>query len=106
MEFLTFDQIKAQLRLDDTQAEAERTLLEMYGTAAEELVLDLIRRTKEELLEEYDGEMPKRIIQAALIIVAQSYQHREVTSPQNMSIVPYTFDLLIKPFMRLADKTE
>ena len=105
MEFLTFDQIKAQLRLDDTQAEAERTLLEMYGTAAEELVLDLIRRTEEELLEEYD-EMPKRIIQAALIIVAQSYQHREVTSAQNMSIVPYTFDLLIKPFMRLADKTE
>ena len=105
MKFLTFDQIKAQLRLDDQQAEDERTLLEMYGTAAEELVLDLIRRTEEELLEEY-GEMPKRIIQAALIIVAQSYQHREVTSQQNMSIVPYTFDLLIKPFMRLADKTE
>ena len=35
MRYLTFEQIKAQLRLDDVQADMERDLLEMYGEAAE-----------------------------------------------------------------------
>jgi hypothetical protein len=34
--------------------------------------------------------------------VAQSYQHREPSSPQNISSVPYDFDLLLKPYMRLT----
>lgn len=101
MKFLTIEQIKAQLRLDDQQAELERDLLEMYGEAAEETVLDIIRRSLLDVIVTYNG-IPTRLRQASLMLVAQSYQQREPSSTQNMSAVPYSFDLLVKPLMRLA----
>ena len=100
MKFLEFEQIKAQLRLDDQQATDERTLLEMYGEAAEDAVLSLIRRNMANLVETY-GRVPKQIVQAALMLTAISYQHREPASQQNMYAVPYAFDLLIKSYVRL-----
>lgn len=100
MKFLTFDQIKAQLRLDDEQAEEERDLLVLYGESAEDAVLSLVRRNMANLVETY-GRVPKQIVQATLMLVAISYQHREPASQQNMYAVPYTFDLLIKSYMRL-----
>jgi len=101
MKFLTFDQIKAQLRLDDQQAEDEHDLLVLYGEAAEDMVLNTLNRTVTDIYEQY-GMVPKALVQAGLMLVAQSYQHREPASPQNLSAVPYTFDLLLKPYMRLT----
>jgi uncharacterized phage protein (predicted DNA packaging) len=101
MKYLTFEQIKAQLRLDDQQAEDEHDLLELYGDAAEDMVLNTCNRTITDIFEQY-GTVPKALVQAALMLVAQSYQHREPASPQNLSAVPYTFDLLLKPYMRLT----
>ena len=101
MKFLTFDQIKAQLRLDDEQFEYERDLLELYGDAAEDMVLNTCNRTITDIFEQY-GMVPKALVQAGLMLVAQSYQHREPASPQNLSVVPYAFDLLLKPYMRLT----
>ena len=100
MKFLTFEQIKAQLRLDDEQAEEERDLLVLYGESAEDAVLSLVRRNMVNLVETY-GHVPKQIVQATLMLVAISYQHREPASQQNMYAVPYTFDMLIKSYMRL-----
>ena len=101
MKFLTFDQIKAQLRLDDQQALDEHDLLELYGDAAEDMVLNICNRTITDIYEQY-GMVPKALVQAGLMLVAQSYQHRETVSPQNLSVVPYAFDLLLKPYMRLT----
>ena len=101
MKFLTFDQIKAQLRLDDEQAELERTLLEMYGESAEETVLNLLNRTVTDVYEKY-GTIPKPLVNAALMVVDNAYKERSPISPQNMSAVPYTFDLLLKPYMKLS----
>ena len=100
MKFLTFEQIKAQLRLDDQQAEDEHDLLVLYGEAAEDAVLSLIRRNMANLVETY-GRAPREIMQAALMLTAISYQHREPASQQNMYAVPYAFDLLIKPYIRM-----
>ncbi len=100
MKFLTFDQIKAQLRLDDQQAEDEHDLLVLYGEAAEDAVLSLVRRNMANLVETY-GRVPKQIVQATLMLVAISYQHREPASQQNMYAVPYTFDMLIKSYIRM-----
>lgn len=100
MKFLTFKQIKDQLRLDDEQAEEERALLELYGESAEDAVLSLVRRNMANLVETY-GRVPKQIVQATLMLVAISYQHREPASQQNMYAVPYTFDMLIKSYIRL-----
>ena len=101
MKFLTFDQIKAQLRLDDEQATEEHNLLELYGDAAEDMVLTTLNRTITDIFEQY-GMVPKALVQAGLMLVAQSYQYREPSSPQNLYAVPYAFDLLLKPYMRLT----
>jgi uncharacterized phage protein (predicted DNA packaging) len=100
MKFLTFKQIKDQLRLDNEQAEEERDILVLYGESAEDAVLSLVRRNMANLVETY-GRVPKQIVQATLMLVAISYQHREPASQQNMYAVPYTFDMLIKSYMRL-----
>ena len=100
MKFLTFEHIKAQLRLDDAQATEEHDLLETYGEAAEDMVLNTCHRTVTDIFEQY-GMVPKALVQAGLMLVAQSYQHREPASPQNLYAVPYAFDLLLKPYIKL-----
>lgn len=102
MKWLTFELIKAQLRLDDEQAELERALLELYGEAAEETILAMTNRTEASLRTLGGGEIPRRAVQASLLLVDLSYKERSPASPQNMSIVPYSFDLLLKPLMRLT----
>lgn len=102
MKWLTFELIKAQLRLDDQQAELERALLELYGEAAEETILAMTNRTEASLRTLGGGKIPSRAVQASLLLVDLSYKERSPASPQNMSMVPYSFDLLLKPLMRLT----
>lgn len=100
MKWLTLERIKQQCRIEANFTE-EDSLLEMYGESAEETVLDLIRRSLLDVIVTYNG-IPRRLVQASLMLVDVSYQHRSPVSPQNMSIVPYTFDLILKPLMRLS----
>ena len=100
MKFLTIDYIKQQLRIDWSE---EDTILDEYGKAAEDTWLNLLNRSYHDLLESY-GEVPAPLVQAALLLVGESYQHREPSSAQNLSSVPYAFDLLIKPYMRLSSE--
>lgn len=102
MKWLTFELIKAQLRLDDEQAELESALLELYGEAAEETILAITNRTEASLRTLGGGKIPNRAVQASLLLVDLSYKERSPISAQNMSVVPYSFDLLIKPLMRLT----
>ena len=104
MKYLTFAQIKQQLRLDDEQAEMERDLLEAYGDSAETTVENITGRDYTSIMSTY-GEVPKPLVIAALMLVDVNYQHRSPLGQQTMSIVPYTFDLLIKPYMRLTSDT-
>lgn len=97
MKFLTPKLIKEHLRIDGV---IEDNLLELYGEAAEETLLNHVGATHEELTES-TGEMPKALVQAALMLVDVSYQHRSPVSSQSISIVPYTFDILVKPYVRL-----
>lgn len=101
MKYLTFEQIKAKLRLDDEQAELERKLLEMYGDAAEDAVLTIIRRPLRNVKQVY-GHVPKKLIQVTLLLVDEWYQHRATAEPGTLSPVPYAFDFMLKPMMRLA----
>ena len=101
MKYLTFEQIKQQLRLDDEQAELEQDLLEMYGESAEQTVLNLLNLTVTDVYEEY-GCIPRPLVHATLMLVDNAYKERSPISPQNMSVVPYAFDLLLKPYLRLT----
>ena len=104
MKWLTLERIKQQCRIEPDFTE-EDSLLEMYGESAEEVLLNHLCRSYENLMEVY-GRIPAPLIHASLMLVDVSYQHRSPVSPQNMSIVPYTFDILVKPYMRLATGNE
>ena len=101
MKWLTLSKIKQQCRIEPAFTE-EDALLEMYGESAEEVLLNHLNRSYEDLMEVY-GHIPAPLVHASLMLVDVSYQHRSPVSPQNMSIVPYTFDILTKPYMRLAN---
>lgn len=98
MKWLTLDDIRQHTRLDYTD---EDPVLELYGTAAEETILSVLNRSYQDLLEHY-GDIPAPIRKATLMLVDLSYAERSPASTQNMSAVPYTFDLLVKPYMRLT----
>lgn len=100
MKWLTLEKIKQQCRIE-ADFTMEDTLLTSYGTSAESTILNHLNRTYYDLTEQY-GEVPQDIINASLMLVDVWYQHRSPVESLNMSIVPYTFDLLIKPYMRLA----
>ena len=101
MKYLTLEHIRQQLRLEPDGE--EDAVLDLYGSGAEDTVLNICNRTIDDVIEQYGG-VPDPIRQATLLLVGISYLHREPASAQNMSHVPYTFDILIKPYMRLADK--
>ena len=105
MFWLTFDKIKAQLRLDDEQAEYEQDLLMAYGEAAEEAVLDLIRRSYLNVLLTFGG-VPKKLEIVSQMLVDNLYKERAPSSTVNLSTVPYSFDLMLKPLMRLTGEDE
>ncbi len=103
MKFLTLNYIKQHSRID---YDIEDELLELYGNAAENVLAQHLGRGKtvdelvESLTEEY-GEVPAAILQAGLMLVDVSYQYRSPVSPTSIYTVPYTFDLLVKPYMIL-----
>jgi uncharacterized phage protein (predicted DNA packaging) len=102
MKWLKIDYIKTHSRID---FDCEDSLLELYGNAAEETVASFINRgsvdeCEQSLIEQY-GQVPSAIIQASLMLVDLSYTHRSPVSPVNVSVVPYTFDMLVKPYMIL-----
>lgn len=95
MNFLTLADIKQQLRIDHDD---EDTLLTAYGEAAEETVLNICNTTYAAMLEKYTA-IPKSVILAAMMLVDTWYQHRSPVGTQAMHLVPYTFEVLIKPYM-------
>ena len=97
LKWLTIADIKQQLRID---FDCEDALLQLYGVAAEDTVLNYIGRSYDEVMETY-GEIPATLRQATLMLCDNSYQHRSPASPTNMYYVMYGFDMLVKPYMKL-----
>lgn len=98
MKWLTLDWIKSHSRIE---YDCENALLELYGEAAETTVENITGRSYDDFLAEY-GEVPKAVVQASLMLVDVSYSQRSPVGVQQMNAVPYTFDLLIKPFLKLT----
>lgn len=98
MKWLTIDWIKQHSRID---FDCEDGLLELYGEDAEETVLNLCNRTMEDIIEQY-GQVPKPLYVAALMLVEVDYTNRSPNSMQNMYQVGYSFDMKVKPYMKLT----
>ena len=103
MKILTLNYIKQHSRID---YDCEDELLELYGNAAENVLAQHLGRGKtvddmvESLTDEY-GEVPAAVMQAGLMLVDVSYQYRSSVNNTSIYTVPYTFDLLVKPYMIL-----
>ena len=102
MKWLSIDYIKQHSRVD---FDCEDELLELYGESAEAMILNICNRTVEELKEAY-GEIPAPLYQAGVILVDTSYNQRSAVNTQQLYTVPYGFDFLVKPYMKLTTKTE
>lgn len=112
MKFLTIKEIKAQCRIEEYFV-LEDTLLTAYGGASENALLRVCNRTYDDLLENFgeddsDGGkvVPPDFRVAALMLAKHLYEHRGPTENVSLSMVPYSIDLLIKPFMRLTSAEE
>lgn len=104
MKFLTLEQIKAQCRIEDDFT-LEDSKLTLYGDSAEQVIFNMCQRPYEDFIETY-GAIPQDVVHAALLLVTASYEHNAAVSMQNLSMVPYGFDMLIKPYMRLTSATD
>lgn len=104
MKWLTLEKIKAQLRIEPDFHD-EDTILEVYGESVETTLLNYLNRPYADIIGSY-GSMPVPLVQASLMLVDTSYQHRSPISVTNISQVPYTFDLLVKPYMRLTSAVD
>ena len=103
MKWLTLEWIRSHSRLLKDVDESD--LLELYGEDAEETVLNLINRSYEEVMELW-GKVPKPLYVAALMLVEVDYNHRSPDSMNNMYAVKYSFDMKIKPYMKLTSNNE
>jgi len=99
MKWLTKEWIKQHSRID---FDCDDELLELYGESAEDTLLNLLARDYTNVIETY-GEVPKPLFVASLMLVEVSYTQRAPISQQNMYGVPYAFDLIIKPYVKLTN---
>lgn len=97
MKYLTLEMIKSHSRI---QFDCEDDLLQLYAESAEDTVLNMLNRSYDDLVSAY-GEVPKPVVQATLMLVDNSYINRSPVSPQQLYQVPYTIDVLLKPYMIL-----
>ena len=100
---MTLEWIKSHSRID---YDIEDELLTLYGDAAEEAVLNIIGRSLSEVAQMWGTQeqpVPAALMQATLMLVDASYTQRSPVSSMNMFAVPYTFDFLVKPYMKLAN---
>ena len=93
----SIDYVKRHSRIDYDCEDAE---LEMYIVSAEQTILNLLGRTYEDVIENY-GDVPAPIRHATLLLVDNSYQHRTPIEPVQLYAVNYSFDLMLKPYIRL-----
>lgn len=114
MKYLTLDYIHQHSRID---FDIDDQLLTLYADAAEETVLNILDRTYDDLLQHFGHDEqvtdpdtgtvstvrrpPAPVVQATLMLVDHSYTQRSPASVQNLYTVPYTFDMLIRPYMQL-----
>lgn len=102
MKWMQIGYLKMHSRID---YDCEDALLELYGNAAEETVMNILGRDYDDIKATFgteEADIPAAIIQASLILVDTSYTQRTAVSPQNLYTVPYGFDTLVKPYMKLT----
>lgn len=105
LRIVSLDALKRQMKID---FEEEDDLIVMYGVAAEDAIINATRRSYEELVMENRKRKSdeKRRVSANVVYRhpddgAQLYKNREPVSSLSQAVVPYTFDYMLKPWIKL-----
>ena len=102
MRWLTLEDIKDQLRIEQEDTSQDK-LLTRYGATAENFTLGYLQRTEDELKAMNDQDptlVPEDIVSATLMLVDLYYQYRGPVSMQNLYLIDYGFDALVMPFRK------
>ena len=91
---------KKHVRADDFSDDDEY-LMGLLDTAEEHIVTGT-HRTREELVEMGNGEFPKPLFHAAMMLAAHWYNQREAVSGVQMHEVPQSIQALTKPYRKLS----
>lgn len=97
MDVINLEMIKANSRIE---IDDEDVLLEEIGDTAEAVVEDLIGRDWASVEAEY-GKIPKPLERACLLLADHFYQHRGAVESVGMYDVPWSVDVLVKPYVEL-----
>lgn len=100
MSSITLDLFKKHVALDDY--DGDDALLEHYLLTAEEVVIGMTRRTREELCWDNGGTLPVSLRQAVMLVAANFYRHRENVEDRQHYAIPYGVEALVKPFVKLS----
>ena len=107
LQMVTLEELKAQMRVDFDDDDA---LITLYGQASEEAVRTYCCRSTAELTEENErrgGEgLPYGPRLCVLLLSAHLYRMREPVSSLQHVCVPYTYDYLLKPWVKLCSAEE
>lgn len=112
MQFITLNELKDQLRIEHDWTE-EDSLLTTMANAAEAALLRACNRTADDLLATFgttdpdtgDVLPPPDFKMACLQLGKHLYDHRGPDDSVPQVPVPFSIDLLVKPFIKLADST-
>ena len=102
MRWLTLEDIKDQLRIEQEDTSQDK-LLTRYGATAENFTLGYLQRTEDELKamnEEDPTQVPEDIVSATLMLCDLYYQYRGPVSMLNLYLIDYGFDALVMPFRK------
>ena len=102
MRWLTLEDIKDQLRIEQDDTSQDK-LLTRYGATAEKFILRYIQRTEAELKAMNTDDptlVPEDIVSATLMLCDLYYQYRGPVSMQNLYLIDYGFDALVMPFRK------
>ena len=90
---ITLELAKKHLNLEEDYVDDDnyiKTLIEV----AEEAVEVHVNEKLEEIAGK-EGEIPKPLLQAILLMVGNLYQNRETVSPMKVTALPYNYEYLI-----------
>ena len=105
LRIVSLDALKRQMKID---FEEDDDLIVLYGVAAVDALINATRRCYDVLFMEnrkcksYENAgFPPMLYIAILMMAAQLYKNREPVSGLSQAVVPYTFDYMLKPWIKL-----
>lgn len=103
LEVLTLEELKAQMRVD---FEEDDNIITAYGRAAEEAVESYCRRSISELIAENEARgrtgFPYTVKVCMLMLASHLYRRREPVESVSQTAVPYTFEFMLKDWVKLS----